>query len=141
MRRPVLYSRWMLAWYLPLVALVLSFVVGVIGRVAWQDLRLVAHRFSVGVFFSPAAYLHFSALLASVFLPLQLLLAIPIHFNEKMPSYPRRYRLAFGLVFLIVASAVVLQFVIWGTFPLEADASHQIHLRLIPFIPWPDRPF
>jgi hypothetical protein len=40
----------------------------------------------------------------------------------------------------IFVTALLLQAVIWGSFPLPVDKDGYIHVRLIPFIPWPDIP-
>lgn len=60
-------------------------------------------------------------------------------------------RVAFGLLSafstavwtagLTVAITLSVHVLAWGLFPLEVDKTGDIRLRLIPFIPWPSRPF
>ncbi len=37
--------------------------------------------------------------------------------------------------------ATLVEAIIWGSFPLEFDQAGIGRLRLIPFIPWPDRAY
>lgn len=129
-----------LMWFVPLcVAIVFYFVIPNVVA-GYQNVTLVFRRFNWAIFLSPSAHLFFGALIASVALPLRLLLLIPAFFDRGVPAYARRYLWSFLVVLGIGSSAILLQIIIWGAFPLPVDKEGYIHLRFIPFIPWPDTP-
>jgi hypothetical protein len=129
-----------LIWYIPLSAWVLLYFVVPNFNSGLENIRLVFHRFSWSLFFSPAAALFFSAIVASLFVPFQLLLVIPGFFAAESIGCIKRYVWSLGVVVAIFVTAILLQAVIWGSFPLPVDKDGYIHVRLIPFIPWPDIP-
>lgn len=129
-----------LIWYIPLsVAVFLYFVVPDITS-GYHNVALVFHRFSWPVLISPAAYIFISCLLASIFLPVQLMLMVPAFFDRESPAYGRRYVWSLCVFVGIAAACFVLQVLIWGSFPLPVDQKGYIHFRMIPFIPWPETP-
>ena len=75
-----------------------------------------------------------------MFLPLQLLLMIPRFFDTNVPANTKDYFWSLVVAVVIVLSAILLQAIIWGSFPLPVDKDGYIHLRMIPFVPWPDSP-
>jgi hypothetical protein len=126
-----------LLWFIPVYAgATVYFEVGNVLS-AYHNLALVYHRFTWGLLLSPAAATFFTATLASVWLPLLLLLLGTATLDPTGSFYRRRYLWAAALVLAIAASGAILQFVIWGSFPLPADDDGYIHLRMIPFVPWP----
>ncbi len=62
--------RFNLLWYVPLAASVFFYFVVANFNGGLHNIRLVFHRFSWALFFSPAAALFFSAIIASVFIPM-----------------------------------------------------------------------
>ncbi|WP_372522376.1 hypothetical protein [Sulfuricaulis sp.] len=125
-------------WYLPLsVAVVFYFVIPDVTS-GYHNVVLVFHRFSWAIFISPSAYLFFTCVLASVFLPLLLLLMIPTFFDRDSSTYSRRYLWSLTIVIGIAIACFILQVIIWGSFPLPVDHEGYIHLRMIPFLPWPE---
>jgi hypothetical protein len=130
--------RYNLLWYLPVAAWVVWYFIVPNVASGYQNVRLVFHHFTWAIFFSPSAYIFFSAVILSIFLPFRLLLFIPLLFVPDVQTYKRRYVWSFGIVVVIVISALLIQGVIWGSFPLPASKDGYIHLRMIPFIPWPE---
>jgi hypothetical protein len=129
-----------LSWYVPLsVAVLFLFVIPDITT-GYQSVLLVFHRFSWLIFISPAAYLFFSCVLASVFLPIRMLLVIPALFDHKAPNFTRRYLWSFIMTIGIAIACFSLQIIIWGSFPLPVDREGYIHVRMIPLFPWPEAP-
>ncbi len=141
MKTRMLGMRANLAWYVPLVVAVLFYFVIPDITSGFNNIRLVFHRWSWGIFISPAAYIFFTSVLASVLLPIQLLLAIPIFFDSAGPMYPRRHKLSLAVAVGLAVACFLLQLLIWGSFPLPVDSEGYIRLRLIPFLPWPEHPF
>ncbi len=140
-----LAARWLLMsanliWYIPLSAAVVFYLAIPNAESGYHNVALTFSRFTWAIFISPSAYLFFSSVLASVFLPLQLLLLIPAFFDPSNSGYGRRYVVSFGLIAGIAVSCVIFQVVIWGSFPLPTDQDGSIHLRMIPFLPWPEAP-
>lgn len=127
-----------LLWFIPLSLWIVDYFVLPNARSGYQNILLGLHRFTWGVLFSPSAYLFLAAVFESLYLPIQLLFTMPIFFVRDAPRYKRRYILSFCTAIAIAVSAILLQFVIVGSFPLPLDKDGYIHLRLIPFFPWPD---
>jgi hypothetical protein len=132
--------RFNLIWYLPLCLGILFYFIIPNVKSGYDNITLVFQRFRLAIFFSPSLYLFFSAIVGSVLLPLKLLLLIPIFFDQNISTYKRRYLLSFGVVVGIAISCVLLQVIIWGSFPLIVDKNGYIHIRFIPFLPWPETP-
>ena len=137
-RNPLMRAN--LIWYVPLSAAVVFYFVISNAVTGYNNIALVFHQFTWAIFISPSAYLFFSCILATVFLPLQLLLMIPAFFDRSTPRYGQRYLLSFAIVVGIAVACFILQIIIWGSFPLPVDQDGYIHVRMIPFLPWPDTP-
>jgi hypothetical protein len=134
--------RFNLIWYIPLFVMVAVFVVVPTARAEYGIAQILFRRWSWGAFFSPSAYVFFASALASLVVPFQMLLFVRGFFEpEWEPAYRRRYFWTLCTVFAIVAVLFLLQVVMWGSFPLEVDTHRYVRLRLIPFLPWPERPF
>lgn len=129
-----------LLWYIPLSVAVLAYFIIPNITSGYHNVALVFHRFSWLIFVSPAAYLFFSGVLASVFVPAQMMLIIPVFFDPDTPAYRRRYLWSVTIVVGIAVVCFILQIVIWGSFPLPVDHEGYIHVRMIPFLPWPETP-
>lgn len=126
-----------LLWFLPVcVGVTLYFEVANITS-AYHNLALVYRRWSWALFFSPAAATFFGATLTSMWLPIYILLISFTLFDRTGPSYRRRYWWSAAVVVGIAASSALVQLIIWGSFPLPADSDGHVHLRMIPFFPWP----
>lgn len=127
-----------LIWYIPLFAAVIFYLV--IPNIAsgYKNILIVLDRFSWLVLVSPAAAVFISALIASVMLPVQMMLFVPTLFDRASGTYSRRFLYTFGLVLGIVVACVILQIVTWGAFPLPVDHDGYVHVRMIPFVPWPN---
>ena len=129
-----------LIWYIPLSVAVFFYLVIPDIISGYHNVTLVINRFSWLVFVSPAAYTFFSCVLASVFLPVQLMLMVPALFDRESSTYGRRYLWSFGIVMAIAVACFILQVIIWGSFPLPVDHEGYIRVRMIPFLPWPETP-
>jgi hypothetical protein len=130
-----------LLWYIPLfTAVVACFIIPDITS-GYHNIVIVFHRFDWFIFCSPAAYLFFSSVLASVLFPVQMMLMILTFFADAQTSlYHRRYLYSFAVVVGIALVCIILQVLIWGSFPLPTDNAGYIHFRMIPFFPWPEPP-
>lgn len=143
MIRKIKLMRANLVWFIPLVvqAIYISFQNIISG---YENIALLIHRFSWGAYFlvtlSPSTYVFFSALGTAIQVPLFVLI-IPNFFDQgRIDLYRHRYLFSIGLVLSIVAIGFLLEVVIWGSFPLDVGKDGYIHIRLIPFIPWPETP-
>ncbi len=63
---------------------------------------------------------------------------IPSFFDSETLGHTKRYLLSLGVIVAIIVTVILLQAVIWGSFPLPVDKNGYIHVRVIPFVPWPD---
>jgi len=135
--------RWNLTWFIPVSIWVISRFVIPNAISAYQNFSLFFHEKWWLALLSPSAYIFEAAAFASVLSPLQLLSYIPVFFvnDPENSSYKRRYLWAACLVILIPISCVLIQYIIWGSFPFHTDKQGYGHLRMIPFIPWPQSPF
>jgi hypothetical protein len=129
-----------LLWYVPLGVWVVFYFIIPNAVSGFHNVALVFRRFTWSLFFSPSAYVFFGAVFTSIFLPFQLFLMVPAFFDSEVLAYRRPYLWSLCMVITIAISAILLQAIIWGSFPLPADKDDYIHLRMIPFIPWPDMP-
>lgn len=129
-----------LIWYIPLGAVVLYYFVIPNITSGYHNVTLIFKHFSWLLFISPAAYVFFSCVVASVFLPIQLILMVAMFFDREFPAYSRRYLWSSVVVVGIAVACFILQVIIWGSFPLLVDHEGYIHVRMIPFLPWPESP-
>lgn len=97
----------------------------------YSNLRLFLRHWHWGALLSPSADVFLAAVVASVTVPLYILSIIPV-----LAHLPRRAWVAtLAAILAIPVSCVLIQLLIWGSYPFESG-----HLRMIPFIPWPERP-
>jgi hypothetical protein len=104
---------------------------------AYHYFGVFFRRFTWFVVFSPCLEMFLAAVLFSILAPVVLLAMIPGFFESTSEAYSRRYLWSVGVGLLIPVSAVLLQFIILGTFPFPADPDGSVRLRMIPFLPWP----
>ena len=69
-------------WYALLWIALILFLVP-IARFDYSTFRLILHRWSWGVLFSPAAYVYFSSLIATIFFPVRVLAIVPVYFDRR----------------------------------------------------------
>ncbi len=129
-----------LIWYVPLATAVIFFFVIPDLLSGYESMALIVQRFSLILLISPSAYLFLGCVLASTFLPLRLLLMIPPLFDRGAQDYGERYKLSFVIVIVVVVACFILQSIRWGSFPVPADPDGTTHIRMIPFLPWPEFP-
>jgi hypothetical protein len=129
-----------LLWYVPLSLLVVYYIVVQNAVSGYENIRLVIGRFFWGIIFSPSTYFFFGSILVSVILPIQLLLLIPMLFNKSDAAYRRRYLWSLCVILGIIASSAIIQILIWASVPLTVAQDAHIHMRIFPFVPWPDYP-
>lgn len=129
-----------LLWYIPLCALAVGVLVipGIVS--GYHNVLIVFHRFSWLILVSPAAYVFFSCVLGSVLVPIQMMVAIPAFFDPEATAYRRRYLWSVGVVLGATVACFLLQVIIWGSFPTPVGHDGYIHVRMIPFLPWPQSP-
>lgn len=137
---------WHWVWYGPLAASVLAMVEWHTLRYALAALRLWWDRWDWGVLISPSAAFCLSTVLASVLIPIGGVIGATVFLfdPDTLGVASRRTAIASALL-ILAAILLLLPFVtdslIWGSFPLTFDEHGDGRLRLIPFFPWPDRPY
>jgi hypothetical protein len=133
-RRLALGWHWL--WFIPLCVVVFFFVERHTVTWAFGALRLAWERWFWGTMISPSAVFCFSVIFASVVWPIYGLASVAYLVAAKQ-QWP--------WILLIIGAIVLLplltDFLIWGSFPLPTDQQGFIHLRMIPFIPWPGGDF
>jgi hypothetical protein len=106
-----------------------------------HNILLIYRHFSLPITWSPSAAICFSIIAASVAFPLNASFAIPMIWTISPPWRRWRFPLALLAVLAIPACAIAMQFLIWGTFPVNYDAHGVEYVRMIPFYPWPTEQF
>jgi len=127
-----------LLWYTPLCFVVVALILVPIGLLAFENVRSLFRHFTWGLLVSPSFYLFAGLTIASIYLPIALLISIIGSFTA---SLSQRFLYSLRALALIVGLSVMIQVVLWGSYPLGYDANGTQHLRLIPFLPWPHIPF
>lgn len=130
-----------LLWYLPISLFIGIEFIAANVTAAFRNISTITRHFSSILLFSPSAYLFIGATVLSVLLPAGMLLLVPSFFDKEQPGYHGRYRASAGIVFAILVSIVAINFILWGSFPLQVDSESWVHVRMIPFLPWPNSPF
>jgi len=127
-----------LIWYVPLsVAVAILLVVPNLVN-GYDTAAFVLRQFSWTVLTSPATYLFLACVFASAYLPLRLMLMIPPQFHPGSKRYGERYIVSFVIVIGVAVTCSILQSIMWGSCPLAVDQGGSVHIRLLPFLPWPD---
>src|ERR1035438_1625718 len=111
---------------------------------AWAGVRQfpgwISHlgfRILAGLF-SPAFDCYVAALFSLFSAPLMGLIAVPsmIVMAGRGEDGPRMKEAA-GAAALCVAACLFLCALAWGSYPYSLSANGELHMRMIPFIPWP----
>jgi hypothetical protein len=128
-----------LIWYtLIFIWIILYFVIPNIIS-AYNNLTIVFKNFSGLFFFSPSAYLFFLVTASSIYLPVQLMLIVPNYFEKNHDLYNKRYLWTILTILAIIILIYLQQILIWGSFPIGVE-NGLVHIRMIPFFPWPNTP-
>jgi hypothetical protein len=129
-------------WYVLLWLMLAAFFVPLL-HTHYELCRVELRRFTWGLFFSPSAYTFFGAMFWTVFFPIKILLLIPVLFVDDQSNelYNKRYRFTVLGILAICLGELFFLTVMWGSFPLDVDRQNYVHLRFIPFVPWPDSDF
>ena len=129
-----------LIWYIIIFLFTIGYIIIPNIIVGYQNVVLSFRYFSFFIFFSPSAYLFYSSIIASVWLPISLILFIPNFFSKDSENkfYNKRYLIAVLIILAIIISFFIIQVIIWGSSPYGVDNQGYIHLRMIPFYPWPN---
>lgn len=133
---------WNWLWLMPLSAAALLIVEMHTIPLALRLGRLALQRWSWGALISPSAYFCLGAIVASIYLPIHVLVLIPtaLTSDEGRPSRKAQL-LALLFIFLAFLLPFVTDALIWGSFPFNIDSNGIARLRFIPFVPWPDGNF
>ena len=126
-----------LFWFIPLCMLVTAVILIPVGLLAFENVMGVFHTFKVLMLFSPSFYLFWAATISSLTVPISVLKTMPKNFMDDDKSF---LSIAIGLGFILFWTAV-FQVLIWGSYPHGYDAKGIGHIRMIPFLPWPNVPF
>jgi hypothetical protein len=80
---------------------------------------------------------------STVGFPIKILSLIPVLFVDDQSNelYKNRYRFTILGILAICLGELVFLTLMWGSFPLDVDSQSYVHLRFIPFAPWPDSEF
>jgi hypothetical protein len=140
-RRTLTRSAAVILVSLPLGVLWVLFLIVPGIAMTYADARLLLRRWDWFVLASPAFYVFLASSITKVLLPLQAFLAVPAAAVEayRQGGLGQGWRAAASLMALILVVVVGAHVVSWGAFPLEVDDERAIHIRMIPFFPWPAR--
>jgi hypothetical protein len=129
-------------WYVCLWLVLAVFFIALL-HFHYDICRIELRRATWTVFLSPSAYIFVGAMFSTILFPVKILSMIPVLFvdNESNELFKKRYVLSLLAVLGICVGEFFFLTLMWGSFPLEVDAQHFVHLRLIPFVTWPDRDF
>lgn len=131
--------RWNLVWYLPLMAAMLIFLMSNVGF-ALRAGAAFFNEFSWAVVISPANWLFWSAIATLVIAPAGGGLLIANIGSHRLSSHEMMAAAARMTVMILIA-CVVAGVLAWGAFPFFAGSDGYIHIRMIPFLPWPHTSF
>jgi hypothetical protein len=98
---------------------------------AMMNIEKLWRDWSWGFLLSPSAWA-FSA-------TLYMTIALPITMIRK--DYRMGFLESLFTLLILVVWFFVCQFILWGSFPLIHDPDGTQRIRMIPFIPWPNRSF
>lgn len=108
----------------------------------WQVVKTAYDRWTWAVFFSPSAALCLAALVMNLQMPIQLTMLISTYFGESSSGmFRKRYLFTCFTIAAIFIFPLLVECVVWGSFPFNFDANGVGRLRLIPFLPWPSNPY
>jgi hypothetical protein len=134
-----------LVWYVPIFGSAILVFSGTAVINFIRDIKYLYKFWTRALLISPSAYVWFVSAWTEIFLPVRLTKIVPLIFAKdgegESISFLRRYALSFLVLVGIIATYYVLEIIIWGSFPLFTDAEHYVRIRMIPFLPIPDRPF
>ena len=116
--------------------------------VALRNLKWIFIPLSWKSFLSPSAIVFNIANILTIFVPIIIMLIIPLFFDKEQPTfwnkgqyfYKRRYLWTALAIISISVLMFTLTVIIWGSYPVIIDEKKNIRLRMIPFIPWPNYP-
>jgi len=126
-----------LLWYIPLFALVVWYFVFPNAGSAYDNFSLVLRHWTWVLLLSPSAYVFFATAVYSVFLPIQLMLFIPIFFSADGATYDRRYVFSFLVLVALIILVVLTQLLIHASFPLCWQSDGVERVRMVPILPCP----
>jgi hypothetical protein len=131
---------WHLLWYLPL-AIAIFFLVFLFDLVqGFRYTGILLSHWTWMLLLSPSAAAWFGATLVSIFMPVQVIFQIPTLFDPYEGNRDVAHWSALAVVLVMLLWVFGSWVVIWGSFPLD-NATDGIHMRMIPFVPWPSQSF
>jgi hypothetical protein len=128
---------WNWFWFAPLSLALLFFVESHTIPFGITILKLALKRWRWGGLISPSAYICFSAVLASVFYPVQGILLSMASLSNGSKTTRNRFIQTLLLMAIVAIVPIVTDTLIWGSFPFTFDNAGWVRLRMIPFLPWP----
>ncbi len=142
LKRLWLTMSWNVVWYAVYALWILFHYVIPTAISVFHNLGWIYKYSTWEIFISPAAYIFLSLSIGSIFFPIQCLFLIPGYFDKTVEQLFRRRYLWTLLTFIgLPVAMAVIGFILWGSCPLDVDKDSFIHLRFIPFFPWPSEPF
>jgi len=124
-----------LLWYIP-CAFVILLLTAIPNLLCVSDYIVTFFkRFHWAVFLSPSALVFINAAWFSVVAPSLALFLFPKIYS-KTPK--RKFWMPMAFFAGILLISIISEIAMWGSFPLPVDKDNYIHIRMIPFIPWPE---
>jgi cytochrome bd-type quinol oxidase subunit 2 len=121
--------KWNLLWYIPLCLTVLLLLIRN-ASYDWEVIKIAHQRWVWAALVSPSAALCFGVLSLNLLIPFQLTVMVSAYFNDESESlYQKRYLLTCLTVVAIVLVPLVVEFIVWGSFPFNIDAHGNGRLR------------
>lgn len=131
---------WHRIWFTPLFILVLiGFVLPAI-IIAFKNGSLIVRHFRWQLLISPSFGVWLAMLAPSVVGPIYVANMSFLPWSPGGKPYPRRVLSSFGILLVACCVAVISQFLLWGSLPLD-NGNDGVIVRIIPFVPWPSTPF
>jgi hypothetical protein len=91
--------------------------------------------------FSPAFYVYCFANVNVLWFPMAASFLLAGVVRGMRVSRLRGIGLTAAIIGGVILANYAFQALAWGSLPITYDHSGDAYIRLIPFIPWPDRPF
>lgn len=131
---------WHWLWLVPVLLVVVCVPEYHTVLVAKDVLGVYWDRWSWGVLLSPSNSFFLMAVGNSVWMPIGFSLATLLSMTREPPTWQRVSLFLFGC-FLLLNLPYLTDTLIWGSFPFFFDEHNVGRVRMIPFIPWPNRPW
>jgi hypothetical protein len=126
---------------IPLYAITLVLLVTHIKWVV-ESVRAVVPAWHWFYLFSPSVDVYMTTLVSVIFIPIRALILLTAMVSSKEKLTLKEHLSFIAIWVALLFGGLLLAHVInWGSFFVDYDIDGTQRLRIIPFIPWPNRPF